>query len=522
MSSKVDKQFGAKQTSINMISQMVFFCTNILISFFLTPYILEHLSSEAYGFVGLSSNFISYASLVTTALNSMSSRFIAIAYYKNDNANVIKYYSSLLIANLVLSGLFLIPAIFIVVYLPNLVNIPDYLLSDVQALFLLVFTHFIVDLLATVWGKSLYIINRLDKLSNRQLESTILKGVLTFSLFAFLLPRLWYIGLIQLICSCYVFVRNLRFHKQLMPDIRIDTKHFDMGKIWELLSSGIWNTISSVGSILISGLDLLIVNLMVSALAMGVVSVAKQIPIYIQSLVVTLANIFAPKQTKLYAEQDYEGMKRTLIYSSKIVAIITAIPVVFMLIYSKFFFALWVPTEDSVLLWKIASVAVITYPISLVCSTFSAIISAANKVKVNSLVTIAFSLAGLGVMFVLLNIATTEVQKMLIVVSMSMGFMVLHNVLFLIPYCGKIIGCKTGGFYLVLLRSGINVVLSATICYGVSLVFKANGWITLIISGIIVCLVCIVLSMITILDKEDRSQVFGMVKKITNKIFKRG
>ena len=535
MDNNINSKFGVKQTSINMISQIISFAINLAISFFLTPFIIAKLGQEAYGFVGLSANFISYATLITTAINSMAGRFIAIAYYKDKKDDVVKYYSSVIIANVIFCLLLSIPALFIILFLPSLLNIPIHLVQDVTALFILVFSHFFVDLIGNTFVNAGYVVNRLDIVAMRKTEAILLKGVLSFAIFILLIPRLWFIGFIQLVCSAYNFFRNYQIFKKLMPGIRLSINKFDIRKIGELLSSGIWNTVSSAGSVIITGLDLLIVNVTfkaplgmtaeeiaaAAAFATGIVSTAKQIPIYMQSLIVTIANVFAPKQTKLYAEQNYVGMKQTLIYSSKIVAIITAIPVVFMLVYGKNFFRLWVPTQDYNLLWIISSAAIILYPIQLVTSPFTAVVTAANKVRLNSLVTLGFAFAGLGTMFGLLYFVDDNTARKMIIVGTSMVFLTLQSLTFLIPYCAKIIKSRVMDFYVVIIKSVLLVTLAYVTCYGISLVFKANGWITLIASGIIVCIICIAIAMIIVLNKNDRSQVFGAVRKITNKIFKR-
>ena len=48
-------------------------------------------------------------------------------------------------------------------------------------------------------------------------------------------------------------------------------------KIKNLLKNGIWNSLNQLGNELNSGLDLLISNLMLSAVAMGQISVVKNI-----------------------------------------------------------------------------------------------------------------------------------------------------------------------------------------------------------------------------------------------------
>lgn len=518
---KNQAKFGAKQTAINMITQIVSFVINILIGFFLTPYIVKHLGEEANGFVGLSANFISYATLITTAINSMAGRFIAVSYFKGDTENVFKYYSSVMIANIFLCFILTVPMVFIILFLPQIINVSDTLVKDVTGLFILVFSHFLVDLLDKVFINSAYVLNRLDLVAIRKTEATIIKGILSFAIFAIFIPRVWYVGLIQLICSFYNLFRNVQIHKRLMPEVKVNRKFFDISKIWELLSSGIWNTVSSAGSVLISGLDLLIVNLTVSGVAMGIVSIAKQIPTYVQSLIVTLANVFSPKQTKLFAEGDKKGMEKTLDYSTKITAMITCLPVAFMIVYGTNFFGLWVSGQDSNVLGKIATASVVFFPLLLTVSPFSAIFSATNKVRINSLVTIGVALISLGTSFVLLYYAKDDLTKMIIVVGCSMLFQTLQSLFFTIPYCSKLVGCKVGKFYFTLFRSLIAVGLTSIICFFISKYFIANTWIKIIVSGMITCIIGVVVSFVIILGKEDKKTVLQTAKKFIDKVFRK-
>ncbi|MGN1432220.1 MAG: hypothetical protein ACI4XI_00820, partial [Ruminococcus sp.] len=70
-----------KQMSINIIASIVAFGVTIGINFFLTPYLVSSLGTEAYGFIGLANNFVQYATIVTSALNSMAGRFISVEYH---------------------------------------------------------------------------------------------------------------------------------------------------------------------------------------------------------------------------------------------------------------------------------------------------------------------------------------------------------------------------------------------------------------------------------------------------------
>ena len=58
-----------KKTIINLICSLMVLATNIIINFWLSPFIVKNIGVEANGFVTLANNFVTYAQLIVTALN---------------------------------------------------------------------------------------------------------------------------------------------------------------------------------------------------------------------------------------------------------------------------------------------------------------------------------------------------------------------------------------------------------------------------------------------------------------------
>ena len=85
---------GGKRLAINMIANIVAFVVQFGINFLLTPYIVHTLGSEAYGFVQLSNNIISWVGILTVALNSMSGRFICIEINRQNTKKAKEYFNS--------------------------------------------------------------------------------------------------------------------------------------------------------------------------------------------------------------------------------------------------------------------------------------------------------------------------------------------------------------------------------------------------------------------------------------------
>ena len=73
-----------KRVLLNIVANAFAMLVSTGINFFLTPYMTRTVGVEAYGFVPMASYFVSYVTIVTTAFNSMGSRFITVSLQKED------------------------------------------------------------------------------------------------------------------------------------------------------------------------------------------------------------------------------------------------------------------------------------------------------------------------------------------------------------------------------------------------------------------------------------------------------
>lgn len=184
---KVRERGKNKQMAINMLASLIAFMVGLGIRFFLTPYIVSTLGSEAYGFIGLSLNILSYTSLITIALNSMAGRFVTIRYVEKDFTVANQYFSSVYYSNLILAVIILLIGIGLVLFLEYLIEIPVSLIIDVKFLFILLLLNTIINLVMEVWCGATFIKNRLDLSNIRNIIGNLLNACILVSLFNFLL-----------------------------------------------------------------------------------------------------------------------------------------------------------------------------------------------------------------------------------------------------------------------------------------------------------------------------------------------
>ncbi len=292
-----------KQMSINIIASIVSFAVTVGINFFLTPYLVKEVGSDAYGFIGLANNFVQYATIVTTALNSISGRFISIAYHKGDVEKSSKIFSSVLVADLFLAAVMLILSSIFVCFLDTVLKIPSNLVSGVKITFAFAFLTFVVSTVTAIFTTAAFVKNRIDINSIRDIISNLIKVALIVLLFAIFPAQLYFVTLASFGSGIFLLLANITVKKKVLPEVKADIRKFDIKIVKTLLASGIWLSLSQLCQVLLSGLDLLICNLTLGTALMGLLSIAKTVPNSIGNLTVILGSVFTPHYTILYAKK---------------------------------------------------------------------------------------------------------------------------------------------------------------------------------------------------------------------------
>lgn len=504
----------SKNSVINLIAQIFLLAINLCISFFLIPYISKTIGVSAYGFVGLSNDFINYAQLVTIALNSMASRFITIKIHEKNIDEANKFYSSVILTNVLLSIILLIIGAVFVFFIDSIINVPSNLLMDVRILFILMFANFIISVLTSTFSIATFCTNKLYLSSIKTMISQIIKAVLLLLLFSVFSPSVYYVGVASLISTIYLGFCNYRYSKSLTPELQISFKYFRLSSVKQLFFSGIWNTISKLSSILSNGLDLLITNLFVGSVGMGIISCTKTIPNAILNAFGTISNAFAPELTIHYAKKEKQKMQNQLIYAIKILGLFASVPLVILFSYGKEFYSLWIPNQDSNVLYILTCVSVLGLCFSSQLEPLWNIFTITNKVKNSSLFILMNSILNIVIVFISLQFTSSMLIRMLIIVGVSAIISVIRSLTFLPMYGAKCLDLKLNVFYPPIIKNFVIIFISVIISSGFKYIFDINSWLMLIIASCLSVVISITLSIFITISKNERKQLITNIEKI--------
>lgn len=507
---------SSKKTIVNVICSLLVLITNAIINLWLSPYIVENIGVEANGFVTLANNFVTYAQLIVTALNSMAARFIAIEYVKKNYKRANLYYNSVFWGNLIIVLVLIVPAVVCIAKLESIINIPNDIIIDVKILFAFVFFNFFITTGLPNWDCGTFVSNRLDRTYIPQMFTSILKCLIIFTLFTIIVPKVYYVGIATTVYTVILLVCNFINTKKLTPELKVKLKPKEVicskVAIKKLVGAGLWNSVSNVGNMLLSGLDLIICNMFLGATQMGVLALAKIFPNYIQQLSTSIRNAFVPELTINYAKKNKELILRDINRAMKLTSVIMTIPIAMIIVLGEEFFELWVPTQDAQLLQILSVLSIYVYMFTSGIQILFNVFQTVNKVKSNSIAMVITGLISVGITIYFIKYTN---YGLFAVAGVSNTCNLVRNMIFTVPITAKYLGFKWNIFYKQVLQTIIASIILIIVGTLIHNCFIIDSWLMLCIVGVIIGIICLCINLLIILNKDDRRYLFN---KIRNKI----
>ncbi|MBQ2800711.1 MAG: MATE family efflux transporter [Lachnospiraceae bacterium] len=499
-----------KRLFINLTAQIMAFAVNMGVSFIITP-IIEEISTELTGFVGLANNFITCAQIVVSALNTMASRFITIHIHKKDEQQANEYFSSVFYGNLMMACVFLIPMLTLIVFIDKF-QVPALYVTDIRILWFFLFANFFVSIVGSVFGVATYSRDRLDLNSVRTIQAELLRVAFLVTAYNFFPKYIWYIGVASLLHTTYLTISNIQFTKRLLPEIQIKKTYFRWKKVWELISLGLWNSLTRLSQVLLDELDILISNLFIGATAMSALSVAKTVPIAISGLMGTIVGVFSPQITIAYAKGDKKGLVEIIKSSNRIMIFMMSIPIAFVTAYGDIFFSLWATERDPHQMHILAMLGMGVLYVSMSIQVLYHVFIITKKVKANSIVMIVSGVLSTSIVFILLK--TTNLGLYAIAgVSTALGL--LRNLIFTPIYASKCLELKWTTFYGDIFTGLFSIASISLVGVASRFVFTIDSYLSLVGVGILVGIIALIMNFFVILKKSDR-------KIVLDKVLRRG
>lgn len=470
-----NKQFALNTTAVglNLIVQFT-------INFFLTSYLVHTVGSTAYGFFTLANTIVNYALIISTALNSMSARFVGVEYHKKNFREAIGYYSSVLYGDLILILLLSVPASVLIWNIEGVINVPDNLVEEVKKLFYLVFLNMCINVVCAVFSSVFVIKNRLDVSSYISVASNLLKASLLIVLYVSFPSSIVYLGVATVITTIFLVSCNYYYNKRLLSEIHFSRKAAKWSLMKVIIIAGVWNSFSQLSVYLLHGLDLLFCNIMVNAVSMGYLSIAGTMPNAVSSCISTLSNVFTPKFLEHFSKNKFEELAHEVKNSIKFMTIISCVPLCFLVGFGHTFYKLWVPSTDVDLVYLLSVCVTLPNFTGAAINSTNFLYTVTNRVKWPSIVLFFNGLLNITVVYCLLRWTTLGVFA-IVIVSAILGLF--RNIVFNAPYAAHSINQPYYVFWPNLFKSFGLICGGSAICYYVNSAMDISTWSQLFFIG---------------------------------------
>ena len=505
---------SGKQMTINLLASIISFGVNMAINFFLTPYLVESLGTESYGFIGLANNFVQYATIITVALNSMSGRFISMAYHKGDVEKASRIFSSVLVADLFLAGAMLLLTSVFTMYIDVFLDVPQSLVGSVKITFAVTFLTFVISIITAIFTTATFVKNRIDINSVRDIIGNIIKVLIIVVLFSFFPAQLYFIALATLSSGIFLLLANITVKRRILPEVQINIKKFQFRLVKTILAAGIWMSLAQLSNALISGLDLLVCNLALGATLMGILSISKTIPHCIGSLITTLGAVFLPHYTILYAKNDIKGLVKEVSFTSRIVSLVLTVPIAGFIAFGYEFYTLWQPskTPEEIQIIQILSILTcITYLFTAHTQCMTMLNPVCNKMRVPVLVALGVGVAGIVITVLVLTFGNLGDNGVFVVAGTSSILMSLRAFFFIPLYSAYLLKQKWTTFFPSMIRGWIAFFVLLGIFTFVNSLVAINSW-------LIFVLVCLCVAIVGYLISIPILFSFGEMKMFKSKL----
>ena len=321
---------------------------NLLILFFLTPYLLSKLGADMLGLQVMAFQAMQFCILLGSACGMGYSRFATVHYGRADYAKM----NETLGRGLSLTSLILVAVAAVIatlaVFAEQVLNLHGEVLRAGRTVILIIGAGYLFDQLTEVWGSPLFMSQRIYVGQIGQLAARVLSTVAVVTLFAFSTPSI--VKWVSLTVVSTVLVKLLYVlpaARRAVPQAAIRFKSLKGHEFREMTHFSAASLFVSLGMLLYYASSSIVISNLPSLGVAKVVAynLGQRWDPQVRELALGLALALTPVFTNLYAQNDKEGLQKTYLLNLRYAFLLCLLPVVLLFVYAKPLIGLWIGAE---------------------------------------------------------------------------------------------------------------------------------------------------------------------------------
>jgi O-antigen/teichoic acid export membrane protein len=325
----------------NILSNWAGFASQIVITFLLTPYIVNSLGNTYYGIWALVISLTGYYGLLDLGFSAGLTQYVSRYYAKRDFERLNETVSTGFVVLAACAGALLVGTVVLALLANRVFEIPAHAAHDVQLAILIVGGGVAIQFLFFPYSAVFPATQRFD------ISNAIGIGTrLLFALSVWLALDQGY-GLVGVSVASAAsglvdYLIRLLVSYRLVPTLRVRPRLANMARGWELAHFGIWNIVIAGSVRLISYTSAIIIALFLPAAAITPFALASNLSEYFMRIFVPIGQVFFPVFTEHDARGDEKAIRVLFLNGTRLLAVL-ALPAGLLAYWlSDEFFALWI------------------------------------------------------------------------------------------------------------------------------------------------------------------------------------
>ncbi|MHB9070735.1 MAG: oligosaccharide flippase family protein [Sedimentisphaerales bacterium] len=499
-----------KRLGLNVATNFILIFVNFAVGVWMTPYLIKHLGVAVYGIVPLTMSFIAYVQIFTGSISSAVSRYVAIFYNKKEFAESNIFFSSAVLALLILCIILLIPAIIVALFFSNIFQVPQGYEFSSSILFLLVVVSSFMSAYSSVYFVSTFIKHRFDLSNFVNMFARLVQAAILLACFSVFLPSLIHFGISYVAMMLFTLVCMFALSRILTPELKIKLSLFNWPAVKQLSSMSSWIVVNQIGSLLYMNIGMIIINVFLGPEDSGRYGAIAQLYIWVGVFGSMLTNIFGPIVYENISLNRIELLILQTKRVTKFMSLLMAVIIGVLCGFSKPILTLWLGDEFGdlgTLVWLILA----PLTISLAIRPMFNIHQGMNRVKYPAVVT----LVG-GILNLLLSIFLVKFTELGILgVGLALCITGLLKDFIFFPFFEAIILTPRNKFiFLNSLLFGVIIFLITSLSsYCLSQVVGVSNLPYLFISMFSMLMISGLISWMVFTNKEEKCLIVSFIRK---------
>jgi O-antigen/teichoic acid export membrane protein len=369
-----------KRLALNVVMNWAATAVNMVVPFFLTPFVVRHLGAVGYGVWILAVSTVSYLALLDMGMRSAIIRYVSKAQAREQPQEATAaIHAALWFRCIIAAGVGVISFI-LAALTPHIFKIPADMMRAAQITVLLCALGVAVTLMGGVFGAVLAALNRFDLLSSITITQTLTRAV------GVLLILFSGHGLVALACWELIVLVLVAFATTLcamktFPHCRMRPSKPDMTVLRMIWSYSFTTFIFMIAVQIVTNTDNLVVGAFLSVSLVTFFSIGSSLVAYSSQVSSALSTTFTPMASGLEASGRMDDLRRMLIRGTQ-ATLALSLPISAGLFFrGGTFIRLWMGPEYQVVSENVVRILTVAMFFGIADATAGSIMMAIEKHK---------------------------------------------------------------------------------------------------------------------------------------------